>query len=980
VQKSKAVASLSLFLCALCIGGAILVRGAPSSGAAERLAQARNLGKAFYENPTTSAEAVTEFRRALTLAPDSIREKLNYALALLRSGKSDEAVGLLKAVQKLDPALPHTWFNLGVFYRKGGEEDSAIEQFRHFLAIVPGEPIGHYQMGALLKQKGDAAGAIAEFQRMEALNPQLAGGHFQLYNLYRQAGRTSDAAAELATFQELKKQQEKAVIPEDLDWCAYAEIYDPPSATAAANPPPPAWDDQKLPGSVDPKTAGLTAIDFDGAGQMDLLAWSARGIVLYRHAATPASATGLEQLRDVIQIAPGDFDNDGLIDLCILTADGPALFRNAGGKFVPFNAPLPRARFEQAVWLDYDHDSDLDLVLLGDSPALIRNEGTAGFADRTSDFPFINGHPVSARKLRVVPDSKSFDLAVSYADGKATLYRDLLGGHYKVEPFTAAALPEAHEIDFPAPARPAKARVEADGSVHLLRARTSPSRHWIRVQLAGIRSLKLAEDAQVEIKAGALYLKQSYSGVPLVFDIGANTAVDVVRITWPNGLIQNETRQLADRNHRYEESQRLSGSCPMIWTWNGKEFQFIADVLGVAPLGASSGDGSWFPVNHVEYLSIPGAALQPVDGAFDLRVTEELSEVSYLDQLELYAIDHPAGSSIFTNVRFQSPPYDELRLYEVKQRIYPRAARDNHGRDVLPLLLKSDGKAPDDFARTSLGLSEMHSIELDFAGAAPSGHAALLLHGWVDWADGSAFRAASQESSKGIVAPYVEMQDAAGEWKVVKSDMGLPSGKPRTFAVDLNFPSTSRKLRIVTNMCVYWDEIFLSENTAPPQVRRQPLQAQTADLHFRGFSETRIDPTRKQPDIYLYSRVSPFSFWNPTPGLYTRYGNVSGLLRGVDDRFVIMGSGDELNAGFTASGVSPGPAGWTRDYLLKVDGWAKDSDPNTAYSTSVEPLPFHAMTTYPYPAGERYPDDQAHRDYRRTYNTRPALRIIRPLN
>ena len=41
-----------------------------------------------------------------------------------------------------------------------------------------------------------------------------------------------------------------------------------------------------------------------------------------------------------------------------------------------------------------------------------------------------------------------------------------------------------------------------------------------------------------------------------------------------------------------QEAQRLSGSCPMIFTWNGERFQFITDVLGVAPLGASSGDGN----------------------------------------------------------------------------------------------------------------------------------------------------------------------------------------------------------------------------------------------------------------------------------------------------------------------------------------------------------------------------------------------------
>ena len=62
-----------------------------------------------------------------------------------------------------------------------------------------------------------------------------------------------------------------------------------------------------------------------------------------------------------------------------------------------------------------------------------------------------------------------------------------------------------------------------------------------------------------------------------------------------------------------------------------------------------------------------------------------------------------------------------------------------------------------------------------------------------------------------------------------------------------------------------------------------------------------------------------------------------------------------------------------------MDGWAKDADANTAFSQSVLPLPFHAMSRYPYPAGESYPQDAPHAAYVRAYLTRPALRLIRPL-
>ena len=119
--------------------------------------------------------------------------------------------------------------------------------------------------------------------------------------------------------------------------------------------------------------------------------------------------------------------------------------------------------------------------------------------------------------------------------------------------------------------------------------------------------------------------------------------------------------------------------------------------------------------------------------------------------------------------------------------------------------------------------------------------------------------------------------------------------------------------------------------------------------------------------------------WNPTPGLYTRYGEVAPVLSSIDDEFVIMGSGDELQLLFPSRSLPPLKEGWVREFLLFVDGWAKDGDLNTAFSQTVEPLPFHGMSGYPYRQDEHYPNDDAHRRYRSEYNTRPALRLLRSL-
>jgi len=418
----------------------------------------------------------------------------------------------------------------------------------------------------------------------------------------------------------------------------------------------------------------------------------------------------------------------------------------------------------------------------------------------------------------------------------------------------------------------------------------------------------------------------------------------------------------------------------MIYTWDGEEFSFLTDVLGVSPLGASSGDGEFFPTDHQEYVYVPAKSLKEKDGAYEVRVTEELREVSFMDEIKLQAVDHPASIDIVTNEKFKSPPYPDFRLFGVSRRIHPISAHDQNGTDVLSKIVKRDFVYPD-FARTSTATAEIHSLTLDFGKAVPSNQAVLILDGWFDWPDGSTFLAAAQEH-KDLTFPYLQVKDAAGNWKTVVEDMGMPSGRQKPIAVNLagKFLSDSREVRIVTNMCIYWDEIFLIEDGAAPPTKLTALPIESADLHFRGFSRMTMPANRMQGEAFDYNTVNATTMWNPTPGNYTRYGDVKSLLVEPDDRMAIMGSGDEIKLRFSASGLPPLPAGWKRDFLLLVDGWAKDADANTAFSQTVLPLPFHAMTSYPYPAGQSYPHDPVHDDYQKEYNTRPALLLIRPLH
>ncbi len=959
---------------------------------AERLATHRNLGKAFYENPTTQKQAVQEFRKAFDLMPNSARERLNYALALLRAGQTEEGIAELEKTQNQDPAIPHTWFNLGIQYKRRGDADKALVQLKKMIQLEPSDAITHYNIGVLEKIAGKMELAATAFEKSSAIDGTLAAPHFQLYNLYRQADRTADAQKHLTEFQRLKKEQEGAAIPEDMEWNRFAEVLDEVEPVAiSVTRTVPRWEDRlvKLPAGV----------------ELDSLTEFGRGVIALNGKRTwflqlDQAPKELPALAGAISMAVGDYDNDGVLDLCVITATEAFLSKNFAR-----GATVAKGNFRKAVWLDYDHDYDLDLILLGEDNRLMRNQGLAGFTDKTAAFPFVKGNPVDAVAFRLEAETKGWDLAVTYANQDAVIYRDLLGGNFKAYrwpmlhgksgllaedvdrdgeidvrsgdtvAFNRLSRGKRTWVDGTAVMEKPAAYLDANKQPHFWINRTTNG-NILRVQLNGVKNLKLAQGSEVEVKYGRFYQKKVYNGDSISFDLGPYKKADVVRITWPNGLIQNEMNPPASTVLRVKEAQRLSGSCPMIWTWNGHEFQFITDVLGVAPLGASSGDGEYFPVDHDEYIQIPASALQAQDGRYQIRITEELSEVAYLDEVALVAVDHPAMQEIFVADKFQAPPYPEFKVYGVSNSHPVRGAREDGIRDVKSAVAKRDETYPRGFRRKLSGVAEMHSLELDLA----EGSDLLILNGWVDWADGSTFVGAAQESKDGLVFPRLEVKDSQGKWKVAVADMGLPAGKPKTIVVELP-DSVSRKgetVRIVTNLSLYWDHIF----TAGQQQfngRITLLHPTISTTNFRGFSKAIIHPERLQPEKFLYFPSSPISMWNQTPGLYTKYGNVEELLTNPDDRFVIMGSGDELRLEFDSTALPPIASGFTRSFLLKVDGWAKDRDANTAYSQSVEPLPFHSMSRYPYPATERFPSSSAQNSWRKTYNTRPAIRTIRPL-
>lgn len=1044
----------------------------PDPETTERLQELRNLGKAFYENPTGAEQAVETFKQALDLAPDSPREKINYALAQLRAGMREEGMAGLQEAQQLDPSIPHTWFNLGVEYQQLGEDDLALTQFERMAELAPGEAKTQYHLGQLYRQLGRDDDARAKFERVAELDPSLAAPHFQLFNMLRPSD-PSGAQAHLDEFERIRRIQDETGMTEDVNWSVYSEIYDPIEPGEPADFVETVRFASAQVASVEPGGSVLL-LDADHDARTDALAWSAGRLAYLKSDGATLAATDQPNLsaawNDVNRVAAGDPNNDGFPELCIATDAGIFTASNAAGTFAS-PARLDSVPAESCLWHDYDHDGDQDLFVLGDRSRLYRfalDAGqplAAGFSEQS--FPFgEHGKALDAIAAELLEDN-GLDLVIAYTDAVRVYQDRKLGTYGEAVAVADAAAPsgrvrlEARDLDsdgfldvslsagdqsiilhnehgalagasrapaalawidtqnrgwsdmlvssgirfnqgamdfsngqveglpaatsaaasdFNADGRTDLVLIDARGQVFLAANQTQTDNRWIALNLTGVKSRITAADARVEVKAGSLYSKAVYPGYPIVIGLGAHATVDTVRITWPNGLIQNEAQQDADRRLAIEEKPRLSGSCPMIFTWNGKEFQYISEVLGVAPLGASLGNGQFFPVDHDEYVLLNGDQLVARDGLFDVRVTEELREVAYIDQVRLLAFDSPAGVEVITNEKFKAPPFPNFQLFGVTEadKVRPVHAVDHMGRDVLGAILQRDGRYVDGFERTFSNTAELHSLTVDLAGLPGSGKTTLFLTGWVDWSSASTIVAASQTASNGIQPPVIQVRDQQGQWKTVDADPGLPGGNPRTMAVDLTgkFLSASHEIRILTNMCVYWDEIFAVDGTSVLHAHQQELQLAAAQLRFRGFSQNVVHPQRLEPEKFRYSQVRSTTAWDPTPGRYTDYGNVNSLLGAIDDRFVVMGSGDEIQLSFRDSlpAVQPGSQ---RHYLLFFDGWAKEHDPNTAFGDTVEPLPFHQMSGYPYGHSESFPNE-ARRDME-SFTKRQALRLNRPL-
>jgi tetratricopeptide (TPR) repeat protein len=696
--------------------------------------------------------------------------------------------------------------------------------------------------------------------------------------------------------------------------------------------------------------------DFDEDGDIDLFVVNKNASnVLYSNQRQGifkdvTTQSGLKSEGNSGAVTAGDYDNDGYLDLFVTSVNGGnhELYHNLrNGTFEKNNksneifSALQKVNAYDAAFIDFDNDGFLDICVAGESVGkegrglfLYHNDGKGSFTDMSHLLP---EEIKSGRQITIMDYNDDGDLDMVIAG--------------------------------------------LNGGVFLLRNDGGNAGHFINMKLVGLRAGSAKNNyfgigAKVELRSGDLYQTKVVTDPNVHFGIGSHSKADVIRITWTNGVPQNIFFPETDQS--LIEAQMLKGSCPFLYTWDGSEYVFAKDIMWRSGLGMPSGimGGTTvyaFPDASDDYLKIPGELLKSNNGVYSMQVTSELWETIYLDKLQLVAVDHPGSTDIYVDEQFSPPPFRELRIYSVADKHFPATVKDENGTDLRSFILEKDdnyiaGLKP---ARYQ-GITEMHDLIIDPGSMDVTGNIYLFLNGWIFPTDASINIAVSQSSDIKVVSPVIQVINKKGEWETVTDNPGFPMGKDKTVIVDLSGKITSpdHRIRIRTNMEIYWDQIFFSECSTTGPVVTNILDPVAADLHYRGFSRSYRKGGRYGPHWFDYSEVSSEPRWRDLTGDYTRYGDVLPLLKESDNKYIITNAGDETTVSFSVSGLQSLQHGWKRDFLIRSVGWVKDGDLNTAFGKTVLPLPFHGMKSYPPSESDIYPNNPDLQKYNREYNTR----------
>ena len=723
---------------------------------------------------------------------------------------------------------------------------------------------------------------------------------------------------------------------------------------------------------------GGWAVDIEADGDLDIVLGSTTGeprVLRNNGDGTFTSISPFSGVSGVRGFVWADLNGDGNPDASLIDGAGHLrVFTNQrSGEFTEIPLPTSLGQVKAITAADASHRGILDLIAIQSDGAVIRlalKLDTSGWdTAQIAQVPGASAFLASEVRLHALDLDRNgaIDLLLGRVDNLASngVNGALLWLGDDQGKFLAATKLSAPSTVFDVADISSEGRLDllglgGDGQPTQGINRGTRGYHW---QIIRPRALLAKGDqrinsfgvgGEIEIRSGLLVQMQPITGPQVHFGLGEQDHTDVARILWPNGTLRAEFALKADQQVVTE--QRLKGSCPFLFAYNGSRVEFVKDAV---PWGSAIGlridnQGTAKIAATQEWYRIAGIQLAPHDGYYDLRFTGELWETYYYDYLSLMVVDHPAGTEIFTDERFVVPAAKSKIIVTDEPHKIARAV-DDQGNDVTKAVSDLDGNYLDTFGRGQYqGVTRDHYVDVDLGESLPAnGPLYLIASGWLHPSDSSVNVAISQGHHEPEHALSLEVPNGRGGWVVARPNLGFPAGRNKICVIDITnvfLPGTAHIVRLRTNLEVYWDSIEWAHGRpdVSPQITR--LAPALADLHYRGYS-TIHQANASSPEIPDYDHLTGARQpWRDLEGYYTRYGDVRELLADIDDRYVIMNAGDEMALQFQAQ--APSKAGWQRDFVIAGDGWIKDGDYNSTYSKTVLPLPYHARTVYDTPPGK----------------------------
>lgn len=982
-------------------------------------------------------DAVNYFRQAVELDPNEATLHFQLALAFSAIGKTDEAKVQLEKTAALDPLHGGAQYQLATYARKAGDQQAfnrymrdyqrirrikgpadalALEECRYTkpesvavessavqsphtpppkpivtqwrteapsgaprlvaAAVLAMEDSGRYQLVGV-----DAGGHLMVFEFDES------GGVHELARTEKSIGDVGDAAIVVVG---------NALVDAPYRPSQKEELGDYPEIAIVT--PRQTWFVRYTPGqgfsdsTASSKLAGAKGdaarwTDLDHDGDIDLCLVTSGKLNVWRNNGdgTFVEATkefGLSDAAASADFAAVDLDGVNLgVDLALAGPGGSTLERNQyGGRFAQDKdaaASWPPA--ERILADDFNNDGLPDFVFASAKRATIVLAGDTDQQKITTDLD-----TVDAVSTIDVDNDGWLDFVISgQAAGKSKveLWRNNAGRFAdaaEILPISAAIRRDGMlDLDADYDGDTDLLLVAADGNLALLRNETSTKNRQLKLALRSFAGHPSSIGVRVQVRReDFVATRWTQRELPIEIGMGPRSVADSIQTLWMNGVARNEIAvTLADKPLRISiiEFVRTS-SCPFLYAWMDGTWQFVTDLLGTAPLNVSVARNVPMPPDSDEVIVLgPAERLADGDTAARLRITTELREATYLDEVRLVAVDHPAGTTIFSRDRAAMTGTDGKQFAVGRDPIPLRSARGSDALDRTAALATEDGLFAGPGAllpQPVVGFTKPLSIEFDFRELPTSDDLLLVLTGWFRYGDSSTNIAGSQRGDLQVIWPRLEVAGADGRWQMVNDMVGFPSGNTKTIVCDLKgkIPADARRFRLTTSFEVRWDRFALYHTASRDAIRVTEVEPAAADLEWHGFAELRPQSFAR-PQVPNLARVSDVPPWfTALEGWCTRYGDVVSLVKASDEQIAILNSGDGATIDFPARDLPPREPGSMRTLLLYDRGWIKEENPNSLSDRGIEP----------FPGSERVPRD-GRDDWQLKYNTRwvPRNRFAR---